>query len=87
MEGWMDGRMECPMNQTSHSAVDFAPQTRLCVRHLRFTLTANHWAIIPGAMDFDPATFPNATSTTVCVRALMLNGNLAAGLTKHFTAK
>jgi hypothetical protein len=65
------------------NAVEIAPQTRLRVRYLRFTLTVNPQAIIPGAMDFDPASFPNATLTTVCVRALMLNGTLAPGLTKH----
>jgi hypothetical protein len=63
--------------------VDFTPQARGRTRYLRFTITVSPRLILPGAMDFDPATFPNPTSTTVYVRALIQNGELADGLTKN----
>jgi hypothetical protein len=64
-------------------AADFTPQARARTRYLRFTLTASPRLILPGVMDFDPATFPNATSSTVYVRALMQNGALAGGISKN----
>ena len=63
--------------------VDFSQNARDRTRYLRFTITVSPRAIVPGAMDFDPATFPSPTSTTACVRALMHNGTLAQGISKN----
>jgi hypothetical protein len=66
-----------PPNNFSQNAQD----RTMC---LRFTVTASLQLIIPGAMDFDPSTFPNPTlQTTVCVRALMQNRGLVQVITKH----
>jgi hypothetical protein len=62
---------------------NFSQNTRDCTGCLRFTITVSPRLIVPGAMDFDPSTFPNPTSTTVCVRAPMHNGGLTQGTTKH----
>jgi hypothetical protein len=57
---------------------DFSQNAWDCTGCLSFTITVSSQFIIPGAMlDFDPSTFPNPTSATACVRALMQNGGLA----------
>ena len=63
--------------------LDYTQAARARTRYLRFTITVSPRLIVPGVMDFDPATFPNPTSNTVYVRALMQNGALAPGLSKH----
>ena len=62
---------------------DYTQATRARTRYLRFSITASPGQIVPGVMDFDPATFPNPTSNTVYVRALMQNGSLAPGLSRQ----
>ena len=62
---------------------DFTQAARDRTRYLRFTITVSPRAIPPGVMDFDPATFPSPTSSTVYVRALMQNNGLAQGISKH----
>jgi hypothetical protein len=62
---------------------DFSQNARDCTKHSYFTITESPQLIVPGAMDLDPSTFPNPTSTTACVRALVQNGALAQGTTKH----
>ena len=64
-------------------SVDFTQQARVRAHHLRFTITASPRSIIPGTTDFDPAAFPSPASHAVCVRALIQNGALAAGTSKH----
>ena len=66
-----------------HMDYSQAAQARTC--YLNFTITVSPHLIVPGVIDFDPATFPNPTSkmVVVYVRALMQNGALSAGLSKH----
>ena len=63
--------------------LDYSQAARARTRYLCFTITVSPRMIIPGIMDFDRTTFPNPTSNTVYVRALMQNGALAAELSKH----
>jgi hypothetical protein len=62
---------------------DFTQAARDRTRYLLFTITVSPRDMLPGVMDFDPATFPSPTSTTACVRALMQNNGLAQGTSKH----
>jgi hypothetical protein len=63
--------------------LNFTNHQRMQTRHLCFAVTVSPRLILPGAMNFDPSTFPTPTSNTVCVRALIQNGGLAPRISKN----